>query len=305
MATKTKNDPHIVRSRVEVFEVPGEPGVLGFKLASKPLFAVEGRFDVAFALEGIASETKALLSNVVDGRSLGGTPFSKGGIKLNPRWNGSNKTAELYEIMSECISDAVKEEILLMLSRMGSLGQRTVSEGLILIGLKMEENQVFDTSKGGRAKIFEAYGREVVKTTRKEMSSQETSVRTKKWTKLRRRTVLALYESIYKRLKKLKKTCRRLGLDGKGRQGADWNRWRRLKGDNADLASVLDLLPHGNPLELALIYVCHQLSTRAYENVKKEIKRAKKERKNLKEKASIESTVSRVVDSVAKKGETK
>lgn len=306
MATNPKNNSHIPRSQVEVFEVPGEPCVLGFKLASTPMFTVEGRFNVALAFEGIALEAQALLSNVIDGRSLGGTPFSKAGITINPRWYGSNKATELSEMMSECVAEAAKQEILLVFDRLGSLGERAVSDGIILTSLRMDENQVIETIKGGKAEILKAYGREVGKTARTEMS-QQTSARTRTWTKVRRRTALALYDSTYKRIKDLKKICRDLGLDGKGRQRADWKRWGQVRAKNADLANVLDLLPDGNLLELTLSYVCDQLGTRAHSNVYREIKRARRERRELQEHAgiaSIEAAVSRAVDSVLRKRES-
>src|SRR6185295_17998326 len=92
---------------------------------------------------------------------------------------------------------------------------------------------------------------------------------------------------------------------GKGRQKADWKRWRQIKAENADLADVLDLLPNGNLKELALSHVCDQLGTNARAQVYRQIKIAWREGRESQMQqgmASIEAMVSRAIDGVEKKG---
>lgn len=288
----------------EVVVVPGEGGVLHFNLIVPPLLTVEGQFNATFALEAIAAETRLLLKEVTNGKQLQKLPFSKSGIRIHPKLTRNGTGGELSALMDESIREALTREIVLMLSRMSSLAHRVVNEAVVLVGLDMDENEIVDIPKGGRAKVFDEYAEEIGKTARRGVSSRS-PVRARTWTKARRRMVLALYDATVERLTELERTYRRLNLDKRPTRAAV-QLWAQIRVENPDLAPVLDGLSGRKPLDLARSYVCERLGTKAYHQVYKQIKIARSERSRLMKKdavVSIEATVGRVVDSIGQKGE--
>jgi len=287
---------------VEVIERPSDHARLDFKISLSPLMEVQVGINVAALHEAIRLKAWLSLNEVFDGKPLKDWPFSKARIGANSRWAGTSDP-KLTSLFERAVWDVSKREIVLMLERMMALPGEALLESLVLTVLDLDEDEVFSIAAGDRRKILKAYAKSIERKIFDEMKRGR-PVRGRVWTRGKGAMALEMHDVTLNRLESLKKARRKLFPVGEPRRKEGVARWQQLKAENADLADVLDQLENTTAGDLAVTHVCNLLGRDAFEQVRKQIKIARRRKKGLCKNGTLsplEARVNELVDAVVAK----
>jgi hypothetical protein len=286
-----RNFSERMASQGEVYE---QNGTLCFKLEMDPFGRVEGEFSIELAHCFLMVWGGHIWDRARRGGSFAGSPFSKSKLKVPPKiWRTE---CGLREMLEEFGRDAVIQVVSLFLYRLKSLPRRTLSDALVSMVLDMEENELIQV-KGRRGPIFKEQEKQANRIWRDEMSAQEV-VRTRQWTRIKRRRALELYEDTLLLFQELKRTY--FGCKAKAilRKNPDLKPWRQVTADYPHLATLLKKLPGRKPRELAVIHVGNVFGSDGQAYTYKKIREAMAERRAAAEisRESYADVVGRAVD---------
>jgi hypothetical protein len=243
-----------------------------------------------------------LLNDILLGKPLTKTPFSKAKIRTHPKRlmhapDGSR------ELENSFIQEALSQALPLMLARMQALPWRALMEAIISVVLDLEENDII-LIEGSRAEIWNAHAEALTNKLMKEMCLR-TAGRTRRWNKAMRRKALRLFEDTMRVLRELKRTYFGSRSRQIRRKNPNLRSWKEAKAEYPQLEAILDKLSGYKPRELAITHVGNCLGSASESYTYRQIKMARAERRRSEKSADPSSKSYRViehsVDTIAKK----
>ena len=286
-------------SLVKVLENPSNQPIGHFKIDISPFMEVQVGINIARLYEAISTKVRVSLANVFEGRALDHVPFRKARIKPNARRTGKDDP-NIIPIFERVVRDVTKREVVLLIQRLMTLHDEALMEGVVLAFLDLDEEEVFTIASGDRRKILQANSKSIERKIYNG-SKKGRSVRGCEWNRGKSQMALELNDVTIIRLETLLKARKELFPIGKPRRKEAVTEWRRLRSENADLSDLLDHLETTSICDLAVEHVCNVLKTSAFEQVRKQIKIARRRKKGFSDNrklSALEIRVYEIVDAV-------